>query len=248
MNLQRVTDLNANGHKLPAFLLTPDGRPKGGVLLLHPYGGGKEHMLGLAAYLGESGWACLAIDNCGHGENTAPIGPEMRNEVEAGLQYLRRFGTTVTIGLSLGGRLSLMSSADLMVAISPAAVAEVSPQGKWMFENFPSPAVREPYPGYAVQLLDELGPVLNRPAPCLIIYAQRDIPNIMNGAADLKAALPHAEVHYITEDLRPDVQHENGFIRYLPRWFNHGELKFNLEVLRTTAKWLAQAHAVARGA
>jgi hypothetical protein len=44
-----------------------------------------------------------------------------------------------------------MSSADYMVAISPAVVAEVSPQGKWMFENFPSPAVREPYPGYVLE-------------------------------------------------------------------------------------------------
>ena len=31
-------------------------------------------MLGLAASLAEDGWAALAIDNCGHGENTAAIG------------------------------------------------------------------------------------------------------------------------------------------------------------------------------
>ena len=46
---------------------------------------------------------------------------------------------------------------------------------------------------------------------------------------------------HITRDVRPDIQHENGFIRYLPRWFNHGELKFNLEVYQSAAVWLAQA-------
>ena len=164
----------------------------------------------------------------------------MVQEVEAGLSYLGRYGNTAAIGLSLGGRLALTSTADRMVAISPSVITEMSPQGKWMFENFPSPAVREPYPGYVVKLLDELGPVQGHARPCLILYAERDIPAIMNGAAGLKAALPNAEIRHITRDIRPDVQHENGLIRYLPRWFNHGELKFNLEVLQATALWLAQ--------
>jgi hypothetical protein len=197
-------------------------------------------MLGLAAALAETGWAALSVDLCGHGENSAPIGSGMVQEVEASLKYMRRFGRTAAAGLSLGGRLALTSSADAMVAISPSVITEMSPQGKWMFENFPSPAVREPYPGYVVKLLDELGAVTSHSRPCLILYAERDIPAILNGAAGLKTALPQAEVRYITKETRPDVQHENGFIRYLPRWFNHGELKFNVEVLQSTAQWLAQ--------
>jgi len=35
------------------------------------------------------------------------------------------------------------------------------------------------------------------------------------------------------------VQHENGLIRYLPRWFNHSELKFNLSARETAGAWLA---------
>jgi hypothetical protein len=42
------------------------------------------------------------------------------------------------------------------------------------------------------------------------------------------------------------VQHDNGLIRYLPRWFNHGELKFNYEVMEVTARWMVSHHAVAR--
>jgi hypothetical protein len=119
-------------------------------------------------------------------------------------------------------------------------VAEISPQGKWMFENFPSPAVREPYSGYVIELLEVLGPVASHDRPCLLLYAERDIPAILEGAAGLKAALPKGDLRYVTADLRPDIKHDNGLIRYLPRWFNHGELKFNSEVLAVTARWLAE--------
>ena len=240
MNLERVITLTAtDGHNIPAYLLTPDP-VRGGVALIPPYGSTKEHMLGIAAALGEVGLAALPVDLCGHGENRTAIGPVMRDEVDSAVKYMRRFGSTAALGISLGGRLALMSSADFMVAISPSVVAAISPQGKWMFENFPSPAVREPYSGYVIELLDLLGPVASHDRPALLLYAERDIPAILEGAAGLKAALPKSDLRYVTTDLRPDIKHDNGLIRYLPRWFNHGELKFNSEVLAVTAGWLAE--------
>jgi dienelactone hydrolase len=239
MNFQRVTDLHApDAHVIPGFLFLPDS-PRGGAVLCHGYGGVKEHVMALAAAIAEKGLAALGIDLCGHGENEAAIGPMMRDELEAAVRYLRHFGRTGAVGFSLGGRLALMSSADCMVAISPAVTAQVSPQGRWMFENFPSPTVREPYSGYVLELLDALGPVPGHDRPCLLLYGERDIPSLLEGAAGLKASLPRAELRYVTEDLRPDVQHEHGLIRYLPRWFNHGELKFNAQVLKTVPTWLA---------
>ncbi len=240
MNLVRVKDLKApDGHTVPAALLTPDVPPQGGALVIHPYGGTKEQMLAVALGLGEKGIACLLPDLCGHGENRAEIGVGMLDEMQAGLQYARRFGPTIAVGISLGGRLALMSSADCMVAISPAVVSEISPQGKWMFENFPSPAVREPYSGYVTELLEKLGPVPKHNRPSLLLYAERDIPMILESAAGLKADLPGAEVHYITKEIRPDIKHDSGLVRYLPRWFNHGELKFNAECVETVAEWAA---------
>jgi dienelactone hydrolase len=239
MILQRVTDLFApDGHVIPALLFSPDS-PRGAAILCPGYGATKEHMMALAAAVAEKGLAALSIDLCGHGENMAAIGPAMRDEMEAGVRYLRRFGRVGATGISLGGLLALMSSADHVAAISPSVAAKISPQGKWMFENFPSPAVREPYSGYVMELLDLLGPVPSHNRPCLLLYAERDIPALLDGAAGLKAALPGAELRYVTTDLRPDVQHENGLIRYLPRWFNHGELKFNAEMLTTVSNWLA---------
>ncbi len=246
MELQRVHDVKASdGHPVPAFLLLPEV-PNGAALVLHPYGGSKEHMLGLGEAIAARRIAVLMPDLCGHGENMTPIGSFMRDEMEAGVRYLRRFGRVAAAGVSLGGRLALMSSADCMVAISPAVVSEISAQGMWMFENFPSPAVREPYSGYVSELLDKLGPVAPHDRPCLLLYAERDIPMILQGAAGLKQSLSAGDLGYITRDLRPDVQHENGLIRYLPRWFNHGELKFNQQVLHTTAAWIADQIGVPR--
>jgi dienelactone hydrolase len=238
MNFQRVADLSApDGHVIPGLLFSLDS-PRGGVVVCPGYGSTKEHMLALAAAIAEKGLAALVIDPCGHGENMAAIGPMMRDEVEAALRYLRRFGRVAAVGISLGGRLALMSSADFMVAISPAVAAEISPQGKWMFENFPSPSVREPYSGYVLELLEALGPVPGHDRPCLLLYAERDIPSLLAGAAGLKAGLPGAELRYVSANLHPDVQHEHGFIRYLPRWFNHMDLKFNREALETASRWL----------
>lgn len=241
MNFERVTDLFApEGYEIPAYIFSPDNLPRGGVVVCPGYGGTKEHVLALAASIAERGLAALSIDLCGHGENMTPIGPGLRDEFEAAVHYVRRFGPAGATGISLGGRLALMSSADCMAAISPAVAAQISPQGKWMFENFPSPTVREPYSGYVLELLDALGPVPHHERPCLLLYAERDIPALLDSAVGLKAVLPGAELRYVTKDLRPDVQHEHGLIRYLPRWFNHSELKFNLEMLNTVSTWLAE--------
>jgi len=240
MEFNRVNDLIApDGHAIPGFLFSPKS-PRGGALVCAGYGGTKEHVMALAAAIAEKGLAALAIDLCGHGENTTPIGPVMRDEMEAALGYLRRYGRVAASGISLTGRLALMSSADCMAAISPAVAQKVSPQGKWMFENFPSPSVREPYSGYVLELLELLGPVPGHDRPCLLLYAERDIPALLEGAPGLKALLPASELRYVTTDIRPDVQHEHGLIRYLPRWFNHSELKFNSEMLSTVSGWLSE--------
>src|SRR2546428_1001596 len=218
MNLERITTLAAtDGHNIPAYLFTPDSA-RGGAALIPPYGSTKEHLLGIAATLGDVGIAALSIDLCGHGENRTAIGPVMRDEVESAVRYVRRFGRTAAVGISLGGRLALMSSADCMVAISPAVVAEISPQGKWMFENFPSPAVREPYSGYVIELLDVLGPVPSHDRPCLLLYAERDIPNILEGAAGLKGGLSKSGLWFVTTHPLPAVKPENGLMPHLPPW------------------------------
>jgi dienelactone hydrolase len=245
MDFQRVSDLTApDGHSIPGFLFSP-ASPRGGAVVCHGYGGSKEQMLGIAVAVAEKGTAALTIDLCGHGENMAPIGPGMRDELEAAVAFVRRFGKAAVIGHSLGGRLALMSSADVMVALSPSVMVQMSPQGKWMFENLPSPGVREPHSGYVLELLEKLGPIASHNRPCLLLYCERDIQALLDSAARLQAQLPMSEKRLVSADIRPDVQHEHGLIRYLPRWFNHSELKFNLSAREVSGAWLADHLATA---
>jgi dienelactone hydrolase len=239
MDFLRLTDLTApDGHAIPAFLFSPPSA-HGGAVVCHGYGASKEQMLAVAVSVADKGIAALVIDLCGHGENLSPIGPSMREELEAAIKFVRRFGKAAVIGHSLGGRLALMSSADAMVAMSPSVMVRMSPQGKWMFDNLPSPAVREPYTGYVLELLEKLGPVPSHDRPCLLLYAERDIQGLLDGAAGLQAQLPASEKRLVSADIRPDVQHEHPLIRYLPRWYNHSEIRFNASAREIAGAWLA---------
>lgn len=240
MDFQRVSDLTApDGHLIPALLFAP-ASPRGGAVVCHGYGASKAEMLGVAVAVAEKGMAALVIDLCGHGENKAPIGPAMRDELEAAVAFVRRYGKAGVVGHSLGGRLALMSSADVQVALAPSVMVQMSPQGKWMFENLPSPGVREPFSGYVLELLEKLGPVPPHARPCLLVYSERDIQALLDGAAGLQAQLPGSAKHLVSPNIRPDVQHESGLIRYLPRWFNHMELRFNESACQAASTFLAE--------
>jgi len=240
MHVRRVADLRApDGYSIPAYLLEPDAAARGAAVVCHGYGSAKEEMFAFGLAVAEGAHCrALCIDLRGHGENLAPIGAGVLTDVQAALDYLSADGPVVAIGHSLGGRLALTAEADLAVAVSPAAVQEVSPQGRWMFENFPSPFVREPYSGYVVELLDRLSDVPPRAGPCLLVHAARDIPNIIAGTKELAQRLSGATLHEVDAHLRPDVSSESGFVRYLPRWYNHGDLKFNPAVLSVVSEWL----------
>jgi pimeloyl-ACP methyl ester carboxylesterase len=240
MNVRRVTDLRStDGYSIPAYLIEPDAAARGAAVICHGYGSAKEEMLALALAVVE-GARCpaLCIDLPGHGENPAPIGPGVLDDAQAALDYMAAAGPVAAIGHSLGGRLALMVEAELAIAVSPAVVQEISEQGRWMFQNFPSPRVREPYSGYVVELLNHLGDVPRRTRPCLLIHAARDIPNIIASTRELSERLPGATLHEIRAHLRPDVSSDSGLVRYLPRWYNHGELKFNPEVRFVVSEWL----------
>ena len=239
MNVRAVDLRSPDGYVIPTLLVEPDVTARGGAVICHGYGSAKEEMLALAlAVVDGARCRTLCIDLRGHGENPAPIGAGVLADVQAALDYLAADGPVAAIGHSLGGRLALMVRAELAVAVSPAVVQEISEQGRWMFQNFPSPLVREPYSGYVVELLNHLGDVPERTRPCLLIHAARDIPNIIVGTRELAERLPEATLREIRAHLRPDVSSESGLVRYLPRWYNHGELKFNPEVRSVVSEWL----------
>ncbi|MFQ5341670.1 MAG: hypothetical protein ACE5F6_09020 [Anaerolineae bacterium] len=78
------------------------------------------------------------------------------------------------------------------------------------------------------------------PGPALLIYSTRDIPNIIAGTQALADTLPQAELQEITHQVRPNISSDQPLVRYLPRWFNHMELRANRELLEVVPAWLKE--------
>lgn len=231
IELVRTDDLmSADGHRVPGYLFTPS-KAMAGAVLIHGYGGCKEQMLGLAARLSESGFAALCLDLRGHGEHPAPLGGGFILDVEAGLSRLRSAGRTIAVGHSLGGRLALMSSADVTVAISPALPVRPSEEGRQMLIHFGSTAVRAASPEQILHLLQEMGPVPSFARPKLLIHARGDIPSLIEGIVALSRSDATAILWEIEADQHREADLSPGLLGYLPRWFNHLDLKFNRELL-----------------
>ncbi|MBI3990119.1 MAG: alpha/beta fold hydrolase [candidate division NC10 bacterium] len=238
MEFRRLDDLRTtDGKPVPAYLYLPE-KPLGGVALCHGYGGCKEHMVGLGARLAEEGLTALCFDLRGHGENQALFDDRMLDDLEAAIQFLRRYGKVAAIGHSLGGRLVLMSTADLVVAISPAVPKTPSEEGKQILLAFGSTMVKTADPAQILELLQDLGEVPKKEGTKLLVYAKGDIPSLIEGTLDLKKGLPQAELLEITTHQHQPVPLSKSVLRYLHHWFNHAELKYNVEVLEEVPRWL----------
>jgi len=238
MRFDRLRDLkSSDGHPVPAYLLEPE-RPAGGIALAHGYGGSKEQMLGLAAHLAEAGFAGCCVDLRGHGEHPAPLGPGLLQDLEAAVGYCRRYGGVAALGHSLGGRLALMSGADLLIAISPAIPKRPSEEGRAMLVAFGSTAVRAPDPAAILPLLQALGPVPDSPRPKLLLVAEGDVPSLLEGVSEASGALTAAERQVITRHQHRAAPLPGTIGAYLPHWFNHTDLKANPEVVERVQAWL----------
>ena len=240
MQFLRVTDLrSADNHAVPAYLFLPEA-PRGGAAVVHGYGGCKEQMLGISARLAEEGWAALALDLRGHGEHPAPLNEGVLQDLEAALHWLRRFGRVVAVGHSLGGRLALISSADLVIAVSPSVVSRPSEEGRQMLLAFGSTTVRSPRPDYILQLLRQMEEVKQPDRPVLLLHGDQDILTLIEGIRRVAGGLPHGTLAPVTTFQHPEAPLPPTILPYLHRWFNHLDLKFNPEVFQRALAWLRE--------
>lgn len=240
MQVERIDEIRtADGKKLPGYLLLPE-RPVGGAALCHGYGGSKEEMLGLGVRVAETAVAALCFDLRGHGEHQAPLGPGMLDDFEAAIAYLRRYGRVAAIGHSLGGRLALLTSADVVACVSPAVAARPSEEGKQMLVHFRSTTVNAAHPAQILELLRALPGVEKREGDTLLLYARGDIPSLVEGILGLKETLPGAELVEIGTHQHAEAPLLPSVLPYLPHWFNHLDLKANAEVLECVPQWVRQ--------
>ena len=239
MEFTRLTDIQSkDGHVVPAYLLRPSSSAAG-VAIAHGYGGCKEHMLGLAARVAEAGLAACVFDIRGHGEHPASLDPAMLEDLEAVLVFLRRHGRVAAAGHSLGGRLALMSSADVVVAISPALPQRPSEEGRAMLMHFGSTAVRARNPGEIMEILRAMPPPPTVPRPTLLLHAEGDIPSLIEATRAIATASPSAHVQAISQHQHRSAELPASLLAYLPRWFNHIDLKANSELYGRVPAWLA---------
>jgi dienelactone hydrolase len=240
MRFLRVTDLrSADNHDIPSYLFLPE-TPRGGAAVVHGYGGCKEQMLGISARLAEEGWATVALDLRGHGEHPAPLDEGLLQDLEAVLNWLRRYGRVVAVGHSLGGRLALISSADLVIAISPAVASRPSEEGRQMLLAFGSTTVRSPSPTYILELLQRMEEVKEPTRPVLLLHGDQDILTLIEGIRRVAGNLSQGTVAPVTTFQHPETPLTPAILPYLHRWFNHVDLKFNPEVSQRAIAWLKE--------
>lgn len=242
MEIRRVEDCRASdGSALPAYLILPDGAPRGAAVVAHGYGASKEVFLGMGVKAAESGWAALVIDLRGHGEHPAALDEGILGDLNGAVAYARKSwpGLPVAaIGHSLSGRLALMSDADLLVAISPAVPSKPSVEGREVLTKLSATKVNQPAPEAILKLLQALGPVPDRKVPTLILRGEGDIPSLIEGIETVAGTLSQAELKQVSYHQLPSVKLEGDMAAYLPRWLNHVELTVNSEVFSTVTAWL----------
>lgn len=183
MEIQRKF-IQGSGYKIPSVFLT-EYSPAGAVVLVHGYGGSKEEQLGLAWRVAEMGFAVFAIDLHGHGEHPLLLTEGIVDDVEAAIKLGRAFGKVAVIGHSLGGRLALLSSADLAIALSPAFSKTYSTQTHEGMKKR-SYRVRESSPETVFEICEMLPGWELGVRPTSLIYGSRDIPEIVRSCEEQK--------------------------------------------------------------
>lgn len=178
MQIQRV-EVQGAGFTVPGVIIEPKS-PLGAAVISHGYGGCKEEQLGLAWRVAEAGLAALAIDLRGHGEHPLSLDKDVLDDVEAALRHCHRYGKVVAIGHSIGGRLSLISSADHAIAISPPLDSAYSERTEETLRKLRHNKVRSDDSNWVFEILRNMPLWKNEGKGYMMIYGSRDVPEIVS--------------------------------------------------------------------
>ncbi len=217
------TEFNINGATLPAIKISSDSRTAS-AFIFHGFGGSKEEQLGLGFRLAELGLDAYAIDLRGHGENTQPLDIEVMDDVNTLIKSQKGSLRTITIGHSLGGRLSLLSSADIRIGISPALGTTFSEQTITLVNGMRKHRVHEATENSNFRVLGLL-PVVDdiMGSDDLVLFGERDIPDIVQGCQLL--ASKGKNVVQIPKAMHSDTFLVEATFHHLKEWlFNSGRL------------------------
>lgn len=184
MRIARVS-IPGEGFTVPGVMIVPP-RVIGAAVIAHGYGGCKEEQLGLAWRVAEQGLAACAIDLRGHGEHELALNGKVLEDVEAAVDHCRRYGKVVAIGHSLGGILSMISSADLSIGISPPTDRAYGEKTQDVLKKLRHNKVRASSEGQVFDILRVLPEWHRDDGRTLIIYGSRDVPEIVAACDELR--------------------------------------------------------------
>jgi esterase/lipase len=220
MNIKREV-IKAENFGVPCVILEPSVH-YGAAVLVHGYGGCKEEQLGLVWRVAETGLVACVIDHRGHGEHKLPLDENVLQDLETAISHCRIFGKVAAIGHSSGGRLSLISSADFAIGISPALNTKYSAETQRLISNMRGYRVRESYSGVNFELLEKLSIPQNIDnSRTLILFGSRDVPEIAALCKELKTQ--GSDVKEIDQALHNDIflleETFEHVVNKLGKWF-----------------------------
>ena len=108
-----------------------------------------------------------------------------------------------------------------------------------MLVHFGSTAVRARHPGEIMEILRAMPPPPVVSRPTLLLYAEGDIPSLVEAARASAAKMPAADVQVISQHQHRSAELPASLLAYLPCWFNHIDLKGNAELYLRVPVWLA---------
>lgn len=187
--------------EVPCAILKPS-QYIGAAVVVHGYGGFKEETLGLAWRIAEKGFLTGAIDLRGHGEHPLDLDENILLDLETSISYFKQFGKVTAVGHSLGGRLSLISSADYAIGIAPALNKTYSPQTQELIEEMRDYRVHKSNSNI-FEILNNLPEYQINDDKSFIIYGSRDLPEIIIKGNKLKSE--GLDVVQIDEALHGDI-------------------------------------------
>jgi hypothetical protein len=181
--------IKLNGFDITGILIEPKDS-LGTVIIVHGYGGSKEEQLGLGWRIAECGFSSFMIDLPGHGENKATFEGNIKLYVDSAIEFFKINGKVISIGHSVGGRISLTSRADYVIGISPTLVKEFSNETMCFINNFRSYRVRQ-HDDEFLWLLHKQLPLfdITNDEKAMVIYGSRDVPEIVASCRQLKGKI-----------------------------------------------------------
>jgi len=193
--------IKKNSLEIPCVTFIPP-KSRGIVVLVHGYGGMKEETIGLAWRIAEEGFITVAIDLRGHGENKLKLDGNILDDLDTAISYFKSYGNVTAVGHSLGGRLSLLSSADYAIGISPALNKNYSLETVRLLEENRDYRVRKSDCD-VFKILNDLPIFQFDSNNSLVIYGSRDFPEIISEC--VKLDLKGFEVIEIDNALHNDI-------------------------------------------